>query len=123
MEELQQEKARFRALYYGQRVFSTDPNNKKRLFKLIKPYILKGWLVLTPLSLISDEDAIKLGWQSSLEFKEMSALYRNGIFKIEEYQYLLQNSYAIDWYSSALGRVIKVEEQVSLGWVKLKTEI
>lgn len=36
------------------------------------------------------------------------------------YQHLIQSGYAVDWYSSALKRTIKVEEQIELGWVKLK---
>ena len=65
LENTLENKAKFFAQYWGQEVLITNPHvNQKNPFKCEQPYIYHNtdiaWLELTPLSQISDEDAIEV---------------------------------------------------------------
>lgn len=105
----------------------------------------KTFLQLKPLSAITDEDAINLtavifsNREDKHLFKPTGVTRFNGNFKVqygwkdragqfvfseqsltvEQYQYLQQNGYALDWYCADAKRVIPVSEQIELGWIKL----
>ena len=128
--ELEQAKTSLFNLYRGQEVFYLVGLGKLRSEP--DQQILEGdILLLTPLSLISDEDAIKVA-NLHKEYSDEPPRNNKGLrdwgigicmcksFNHKSYQHLIQSGYAVDFYDAALGRVIKVEEQVSLGWVKLR---
>lgn len=137
MEKLQQqEKAMFFAQYWQQEVFNY---NKKSLYGVWcvdrSMDISEAYLSLTTLSHISDEDWISLAkiMETIFDLKyeqDQNLNYCKNILdtfkgKYERlpaciYQHIIQSGYAVDYYSAALGRVIKVEEQIALGWVKLR---
>lgn len=135
MENTIQNREKFFALYWGQEI------NDYRLGKFSNKKNQKvngsayGYLNLTPLSLISDEDAIFIavtaGWNSGVHRR--STLIKEGrliaieglhstIDDIGFYEfiiitdYLRSKGYALPWNG------ISVQQQIEYGWVKLKTE-
>jgi hypothetical protein len=135
-------KARFFALYYNQFVMKI-PNNDDKL-RVFDEWILKvvkndSYLELTPLSQISDEDAIEVAKilfgddisESELKvwLPKISANLRNqfgsNIFPIMQpyfsiswqvADYLRSKGYALPFLN------ISVNKQIELGWIKLKEE-
>lgn len=119
-------KRKFFALYFGQELLSWKDKLVKRLCKVeeiseidIREDFEFYFLKLTPLSKISDEDAIKC-WENdnyipsendvkNVErlFTEMSAINSD---------YLRSKGYALPWMG------LTVEEIIDYGWVELKTE-
>lgn len=127
--ELEQEKVKFFNLYRGQEVFYLQGLGKLKFEP--DQQILEGDCVcLKPLSLISEEDAIIVAKLQNWKESDMNLIPKSIRFLFQDndiywllpssFQHLIQSGYAVDYYASALRRVIKVEEQVSLGWIKLK---
>jgi hypothetical protein len=133
-------KTRFFALYWGQDIAKDYDDS---LHITVNPHIVEWtnnfYLELTPLSQISDEDAIEVAKilfgddisESELKvwLPKISANLRNqfgsNIFPIMQpyfsiswqvADYLRSKGYALPY----LG--ISVEEQIELGWIKLKEE-
>lgn len=105
-------KARFFALYWGQKVWCNQ--NYYEFYvdfdALHRDHLSStSYLLLKPLSSISDEDAIKIGFESSKEFLR----FENFNTITEWYDELRYLGYAVDW----LG--LPVYEMVEAGWIKL----
>jgi hypothetical protein len=131
-------KAKFFALYFGQKVFHCSLNQKvphKNTFgRLIKS---RDRLELTPLSQISDEDAIEVfnlllpdsnddndgkiffgkTYVRSYDTNDVTLKTNHTYLETQRLiDYLRSKGYALPY----LG--ISVEEQISRGWIKLKEE-
>jgi hypothetical protein len=134
MENTIQNKEKFFALYFGQTVmmrklFISLVAVRKRRLSWANP---EHYLELTPLSLISDEDAIMVAkmWYDEGEGTELRNVdletSRNLVnhhlkygfegMAFEIVDYLRSKGYALPWNG------ISVEQQIEYGWVKLKTE-
>lgn len=155
IQNTQENKARFYALHWGQYVI-VDPKNTyirissgvfevERIFRVgadynyIYPHIKDGYLELTPLSQISDEDAIicaKLIYKyddtpSGKIASERSHTAENGkdyviesiqdsdgvfhsVVSFEVVDFLRSRGYALPWMGTS------VETFIEWGWVKLK---
>lgn len=137
MKNTLENKQKFFAQYWGQNVL--------KLSKEISPFVLNdrsricsesGFLELTPLHLISDEDAIEL--IGAKEFSLRKNNENSGDFGCSASNIFVNtlngnnDSYLIDKtnidYLRSKGYALpynglSVEEQVSRGWVVLKTEI
>jgi hypothetical protein len=120
-------KAKFFALYYGQNVLHDYSKNGD--LNTYKIEYLDGdreyqWLGLKPLSKISDEDAIDLGYKQcddQLNFNygmSPSGCFLDEMGDMDEFlssdaDYLRSRGYALPWMG------ISVEDQIEAGWVKL----
>ena len=71
--------------------------------------IIDSYLELKPLSHISDEDAIKLGFTNARDFLAVADIYH--IYHVD---YLRSKGYALPYM------YLSVEDLVEYGWVKLK---
>lgn len=134
MENNLQNKAKFFAQYLGQEVIIEDTSvirkNILELFPHQLESILKGklkysYLELTPLSLITDEDAIKIGeldktnhpnkkliGHSIIHWLNKEGYHRQ--FTSEMADTLRSKGYALPWVG------LSIEQQIEFGWVKLK---
>lgn len=133
MENTLENKSKFFAQYWGQRVFNDGGGeylfyvNESIPFPMHKDFFLE----LTPLHLISDEDAIELSkmlWGKT-HIETMFSVLSNekAIFEIRlsvensvhhlKYDYLRSKGYALPYNG------LSVSEQVERGWVVLKTKI
>lgn len=145
MKELEEAKAEFSAGHWGMQVF-IEASFTEHLSALtgidIDNLSPEDYLLLTPLSQISDEDAIGLmRCHSFISGNPIinSVSISNGILIIDYYyggntreiyniklltghqtSYFRGQAYALDHYSRILKRVVKVEEQLELGWIKLR---
>ena len=134
MENTLENKAKFFAQYWGQKIWLQD--SVDWIFN-IEPSMMKDGIIeissllLTPISDITDEDAEELGYSSKYLTEDdadfgmsSSLIFLN---EIKDYPYndpdlissdtdfLRSKGYAIRWNG------ITVEEQIEYGWVKLKT--
>jgi hypothetical protein len=113
-------KAKFFAQYWGQKVLRITP------YELVQVGI-SGWnlkhedfyLELTPISAITDEDAIEVvNCGHEIEFLEKGWRQKESVvifdYKPKAVDYLRSRGYALPWMG------ISVEDQVKFGWVKLK---
>jgi hypothetical protein len=106
----QQEKARFFAQYYGQHILRSSLWASSIKSCKLYPEVIgdddkyKFYLLLTPLSMITDEDR---DITSNLSFKESDIP--------QAIDYLRSKGYSVPWMG------ISVEEQVQRGWIKLKS--
>ena len=119
-------KAKFFAQYFGQEVLIANPHvNQKNPFKCEQPFIYHNtdiaWLELTPLSQISDEDAIEIskfypsfGSDIRNAVKELFQEWNVLELSIETGDFLRSKGYALHYMD------LSVEDLVEYGWVKLK---
>lgn len=138
MENTLENKAKFFALYWGQRVM-VDITIDERLFPVttgnIEYSINDPYLELKPLSSISDEDALQvakifnIGHLSGARvplIKSILSALDGSTSKSETTEFVLSwtnaqdylriHGYALPWIG------LSVEDQISYGWVKLKGE-
>ncbi len=122
-------KRKFFALYWGQRVEKWNGRTSPSLVdsSTFGDYNMRhNWLELKPLSQISDEDAIELCdiWynrrHNSLGSKiarslDKSHLTWNTKISLKAHDYLRSKGYALPWVG------LSVEEQIEYGWVKFKS--
>lgn len=124
-------KAKFFAQYYGQKVLShidyMDSVGFSPLLTIDFYISTEHFLLLTPLSLISDEDAKALceicGVNPSFEtgvyitnyFMKPYSSNINSNDGITVYQYLQSKGYALSWMG------LSIDQLVESGWVQLKT--
>ena len=129
-------RARFRSLYYGQRVFCSNEASPNKLFKLINPIVDFGWLVLNSISSLTEEQAIEVAklcypLSDTLHTVEqgrqiVDAIISNDGYLMKTwellsiYQYLLSQSIALPFYCPIDKRVISVDEQEELGFIKIR---
>jgi hypothetical protein len=111
-----EEKAQFFAQYWGQKVFREHPNPKCNDYvdiDSISEYELNiGYLLLKPLSMISDEDAKKLEYLNGSHF---IGCYnqQEQLIDYDEADYLRSKGYALPF------RNYTVDQLIEKGWVKL----
>lgn len=130
-------KAKFFALYWGQSVYN-NPKIKNGGFICLSGRNLKnGCLELTPLSQISDEDAIEVfdilfgyseshknkpkefkiefgkDWSDSINRETFGQLFPKGYLHMIDH--LRSKDYAVPWLD------LTVEDLIAYGWVKLKS--
>lgn len=136
MENTLENKAKFFAQYWGQKVLHRQHLVNGNLIDLVynKDTKDKYWLGLKPLSSITDEDAIILMNIIYPEFDKKEILYKkdrfiyflskNPIYHISMecvednciyvFDYLRSKAYAIPWMG------LSVDELIEYGWVKLE---
>lgn len=134
MENALENKAKFFALYWGQEILKAA--SVQGTFKVGKSFMGKiyadQYLILKPLSSISDEDLIQvskyIGQDRGVGFEEIvkrnvfGYMYGRLMPSIEIHKsilvidFLRSRGYALPWMG------LSVEEQVNRGWVKLKGE-
>jgi hypothetical protein len=109
MKNTLENKAKFFAQYWGQKVLNFNDSGaiSNARYEVQGDMDENMFLELKPLSIISDEDAVKLGYGNSQHLRS-SILYN-----IDE---LRQLGYAIDWCG------LSVEQLVEYGWIKLKAQ-
>lgn len=133
MENTLENKIVFMAQYYGQQIVSNEHllNMGVKTFVNDKSMLIDNYLELTPLHLISDEEAIELVKIIHGKSHVNNIFYvlskEKALFEIHlsvknsttflKYDFLRSKGYAL--YFNGLS----VEEQVSRGWVVLKTKI
>lgn len=115
MENTIENKARFFALYYDQKVLCIRKSNEPKLYVgfddfIPKEKLLTDYLELKPLSLITDEERhilmdIKANEE---EYEEYLALHSA--------DYLRSKGYALPYMG------LSVETMIEYGWIKLKTK-
>lgn len=128
MENTLENKAKFFAQYWGQKLLKKDIEGLEKFITepdgFMRSPSEETYLELTPLSLITDEDAIELiklrfiqngGVVEDLtDFEEnillSEATKTNYIFV----DYLRSKGYALPWMG------LSVEQQIKYGWIKLK---
>src|SRR5690606_15494725 len=100
--------------YWGQEVllYPADPLYKRAVNSYHLDNINDFIAELTPLSQISDEDAMLCGFDNSKHFLDVLQEYRLTSINVDR---LRLKGYALPWMG------ISVEEQITRGWVKLKT--
>ncbi|MGI9582619.1 hypothetical protein ACR1PO_15595 [Chryseobacterium sp. RRHN12] len=133
MENTLENKAKFFAQYWGQRVGnfigSTGLFTISQLY-LKKSVVKQSWLELKPLSSITDEDKIRIKKIENIGDEENpeayfhfgntynQSYYSNEGFErfmlLDTYQYLQSKGYALPWMG------LSVEKQIEYGWIKLK---
>jgi hypothetical protein len=133
MENTLDNKIAFFALYLNQDVLkhkyatSLYKLTAKNLYDCANFEYWDTWelVVLTPLHLISDEDAIEVAklWTTETFYKAELFEDLQKLFEVATYRmphtaadYLRSRGYALLWLN------VNVEQQVEWGWVKLKTE-
>lgn len=108
MENTLENKARFMALYWGQKVGCTKyvwsglKINKSNINSV-------EWLELKPIESITDEEAEKLGFEDKSHFHADGSIHS----LLDELRLM---GFAVDWAG------LTVDELINRGWVKLKTE-
>ena len=145
MKNTPEEKERFFAQYWGQEVKTSDYLKSYGFKPLTVNYrnikrAAVSYLELTPLSLITGEDAIELAklnnWQhpvndltevyvnslgdkvvkTSLDLKYGYFVIKEDNFNPHQFDFLRSKGYALSYNG------ISVEEQIEFGWTKLKEE-
>lgn len=136
MENTQINKIKFFAQYWGQRVWRRTQGENNLLYINTDTLSAKrgnmngDFLELKPLSSITDEDAIEVGdimdfetsTREDIDFvKSCIDSIINGdqaqvLAWVQIFDYLRSKGYALPWMG------LSVEEQISRGWIKLKTE-
>lgn len=134
MENTIENKAKFFAQYYGQYIIRQPLMTTVFLnYHLNLGYdeiIKDGWIELTSLSDITDEDAIEVAkiffgsdYPDASLAKEILKIELStghhgitGIGWIRVWDYLRSRGYALPWMG------VSVEEQIKRGWIKLKTK-
>ena len=104
---MKDDKAKFFAQYWGQTV---NPNGF--LIEDIIEDCERFCLILTPLSQITDEHAIELGWESASEYLKWNNTCTQTFWSVKEIDFIRSKGYAIDWLNYS------VEKQIELGWIK-----
>ncbi len=125
----QQEKARFFALYWRQHILRSllwaDSIQSCKLYPDVvgNDEKYKFYLLLTPLSMITDTDRYEvagiLGLLNSDSFIDCLSkednIYKSGITRVvEAIDYLRSRGYALPYMG------ISVQQQIEKGWIKLK---
>lgn len=114
-------KTKFFAVYWAQYVKSSDNHLSKQLKPLeinahsIQHVYEKSFLILKPLSKITDEDAEFIDLKNE-DYNEQGWFSADGSFyfwAFDEADYLRSKGYAIPWMG------LSVEEMVKAGWIKL----
>lgn len=122
MENTLENKAKFFAQYWGQKVLSGDSETIHTLNTGDMAFgIGKNWLELTPLSKITDGDAIEVGYYQGFKrsirenAKDCINEFIKGDFKLDydSIDYLRSKGYALPWMG------LSVETLVEYGWIKL----
>lgn len=129
MENTIENKAKLFAIYHGQKVHRVPQNNILHEVNYESYLHLddEDWLELTPLSQISDEDAIEVAKRNPY------AAYKEGIDKCDYIKHVKENIKTmviitpISDYLRSKGYAIpymgvSVEEQINRGWAKIKSE-
>ncbi|MCE4064321.1 hypothetical protein LXM63_04390 [Chryseobacterium gleum] len=133
MENTLENKAKFFAQYWGQRVCKETLNDK---YYLVKPSIYPDadfeleYLELKPLSLITDEELVKIAkfyepTAHNVKLEDDQILFdfiygdqsASGAIEISDgycQDWLRSNGFATEWMG------LSVEDLVSFGWIKLK---
>ncbi|WP_343643930.1 hypothetical protein [Chryseobacterium sp.] len=127
MENTLENKAKFFAQYWGQRVCKETLNDK---YYLVKPSIYPDadfeleYLELKPLSSITDEDALNIAksyymatekFQTIKSGRQMVDCHLNQItLELPQVDYLRSKGYALPWMG------LSVEKLVEYGWIELK---
>jgi len=131
MENNLENKARFIMHYLGQQVFVFDCGTLGNVSDKSLYNVKTGHLLLTPLSAITDEDAIevaKIRWHSldrnhpyknsAKEGHKVVDILRNcavdNYTMLKMFDYLRSKGYALPYLDAS------VDDLVSMGWVKLK---
>lgn len=120
LENTLENKAKFFALYWGQNIYNEQGHwngepvnaNSMAILNVQMPFLL-----LTPLSSITDEDA------NHLDLNNYSSLNEDGVclpftefrlFNTDEVDYLRSKGYALPYMG------LSVEKLIEYGWIKLK---
>lgn len=138
MENTKENKSKFFALHFGQKVFRHvawgDLRECIEVDGAIVNYPSYGYLQLAPLSSITDQDGIELAkiglpervydylWSSqtgkhiarSIQAGRQTNTYYPFFRMGDAFDFLRSKGYAVDWLC------LSVDEQVKYGWVKLK---
>jgi hypothetical protein len=134
LENTLENKERFFAIYWGQTIVSDGLEEGEKCtvqFALSEGIHREGWLELKPLSAITDEDAVEVakiilkGIEVSSNFNYAlhgrlfisdltNQSYKDSVMHVVDH--LRSKGYALPYMG------LSVEEQISYGWVKLKTE-
>ncbi|TCV17169.1 hypothetical protein EDC17_101188 [Sphingobacterium alimentarium] len=135
MENTLENKAKFLALYWGQRLMREEMDSKLYFCKPGKDSDFElNYIELKPLSSISDEDAEYCIGKTECSMRKNdpnsgdygmspSSIFVNSMIGDSSYHigrreadYLRSKGYALPWMG------VTVEEQVNRGWIKLKGE-
>lgn len=121
MENTLENKAKFFALYWGQKVvnWNNKLQIKLKLNVLINEIDEMDILELKPLSSITDEEAFNyaknyLGWSAPEDYKKMFLDQGCEIKGHRHADYLRSKGYALSWMG------LSVETMIEFGWIKLK---
>lgn len=117
-------KLRFRALYFGQKVFRLNSWEHPYSTNLGTGYIheSEGYLLLTDLADITDEDAIEVAKKAGYKTDDKDILLKLAkaiLAKIDNlhqpvYQYLQSHGYALPFMN------LTVADLIEYGWLKIK---
>ena len=120
----EQNKLKFFSIYYGQKKVNTSNDIEDKQTAHNQSIGIKEiYLLLKPLSKISDEDAecvIKLVFAASINFnieefrKQIVLLILTNWNKSEVYDYLRSKGYALPYMG------LSVEDLIEYGWIKLE---
>lgn len=121
MENTLENKARFFAQYFGQKVLKIIDNETPFLVSGdgSRKRLLLAYLELTPLSQISDEDRHEVSGDLAMSINEYGCEYSfEGLVEwgIYDADYLRSKGYALPYMG------LSVEDLVNRGWVKLKED-
>lgn len=139
MENTLENKAKFFAQYWGQKIFNSDSDGwGLREINHNVNYPLDEWdyISLKPLSSISDEDLLKcyhihsaiISYDYTMDFKPFLDMAKYWIEKegnkplykyTELSDYLRGKGYAMPFMSPSIGKGLSVEKQIEYGWIKL----
>jgi hypothetical protein len=111
-------KANFIMLYFNQKVLCFRNILEPIIYVGLDDQISLGkarkedFLLLTPLSQITDEDAIECGYEDAAQLLRFKNKRTKPMFELHDY--LRSKGYALPWMG------LSVDELVEYGWVKLK---
>lgn len=132
MKNTLENKAKFRAQYYGQKVLRL--NGSDSIKRIGSDIALRGlideegfYLELTPLSQITDEDAKNIEFVFNVPFNEVeltfddnlnwiakyNGLENYGVLFLRHIDYLRSKGYALPYMG------LSVDQQMEYGWIKL----
>lgn len=135
IENTTENKAKLAGLYYGQKVIRETKYELSPLCKVFPIFLeeIEKWhLELKPLSSITREDLIAIGFnfpddvsEITIEISpdsyikhwtgiEQSRLIKEGYLTLKDFDYLRSKGYALPWMG------LSVEKQVEYGWIKLE---
>jgi len=134
MENTLENKAKFYSQYYGQYLLVCGDSHEKYTVKNFTETSLKeDYLKLTPLSMISDEDAIEVAKMCALPLDETYKPFFDVLLNEKEFcnylfmarpmsiyeaeniiSFLRSKGYALSFMG------LSVEQQIEYGWIKLK---